>query len=395
MAGDSADTESVRAWPARHAAFVAGWSALALAAMSASCATTLYEGPPLSSSAGATVESVNTEIDEIDGKDVRAVRGEGRARYLLPPGPHLLEVSLPGARGAPATGSSSSLHACLLAVRGRLYRTVAREPASAGEPAIVEIQSSPGTHGAPAVLPQPTGCERERLFPEDDGLAPEETGEPGALPATSAPAQAERSVRHDVLRLWSRHRIQPRVGRRPFVDLSFAMTWAGGGDEVASARLSDGSTEGIDAGTGFLMSVNGMVTPVWLRDVVGFGAGGELGFKVWDITASNGQITLKRYPAMATLHTALRLDDDWFVFLAGGVEKDLGVELSGSGVASGIGGLAVSHVGAVGRLMFYGRLSDSVASMLGLIVSRVTYDAGAGAIDASSVGLTLALTLAL
>ena len=45
--------------------------------------------------------------------------------------------------------------------------------------------------------------------------------------------------------------------------------------------------------------------------------------------------------------------------------------------------------------MFYGRFSDAAASMLGLIVSRVTYDAGAGAIDASSVGLTLALALAL
>src|SRR3954451_15484542 len=103
-AGERAGAASSRAWPPGRAAFVAGRSTLALAAMSASCATTLYEGPPLSSAAAATVESVDTEIDEIDGKDVRALRGEGRARYLLPPGPHLLEVSVPGARGALATG---------------------------------------------------------------------------------------------------------------------------------------------------------------------------------------------------------------------------------------------------------------------------------------------------
>ena len=77
------------------------------------------------------------------------------------------------------------------------------------------------------------------------------------------------------------------------------------------------------------------------------------------------------------------------------MEKDLGVELSGSGIASGIGSKATSNVAPVGRGMFYLRYSERAASMLGVILSRVRYRGANGSVDAGSLGVTLALGLAL
>jgi hypothetical protein len=345
------------------AVLVTGVGALAQLA----CTTTLYEGPTISSSAAATIESVDhTTIKEIDGKDVTTVGGGGSVRYLVPPGPHILRV---GVQANP----SIDTELCLVGDRGRVYRTVT-PPSSI--PAIVEIKNG-DEEGRPVdAVNVSTDCVPERLFP-------------------SRPDTATGSVKEEVIQLWSAAEIAQHIRRRPFVDVSFAMTWAGGGDEVAWAQRTDGTRDSIYAGTGFLMSVNTMLTPLWLHDAIGFGVGGEIGFKVWDITADNGQITLKRYPALATAHTAIRMSDDWFLILAAGVEKDLGVELSGSGIASGIGSKATSNVAPVGRGMFYLRYSERAASMLGVILSRVRYRGANGSVDAGSLGVTLALGLAL
>ena len=82
----------------------------------------------------------------------------------------------------------------------------------------------------------------------------------------------------------------------------------------------------------------------------------------------------------------------WYVLLAGGVEKDLGISLSGSGSASGINGSATSRIGAIGRLGIYFAEMDSFATMGGLEYTKVTYDVRGGSVGADSAGFWTTVT---
>jgi len=356
----------------------------------AGCAmtTTMREGPAKAAAQLATLDSEDTIVDEIDGKNVLNVRADPNAKsvYLLPPGPHVVGVSLRKRPGALSVTifKSDYIRVCLLAEAGHHYTTAARVAQSTWELKILDR-----AHGE-----VPITCDRARIFP----VAPLSSDPPGSgetpapvAPPPSPPAEAP-SVGREIIRLWSKDDIA-RLKGRPFVDVVMSLGWAFGGDDVVRAQLSNGGSQSLAAGRGPFVRAGAMVTPLWLAaDRIGFGAGADVALKFDNISASNGDVSFTRYPASFTLHTLARISPIWYVLLAGGVEKDLGISLSGTGVASGLDGSPTSRIGEIGRLGIYWADTDAFAVMLGLEYTKLTYDAPGGSIRANSMGFSTTLT---
>src|SRR5215471_11735453 len=134
------------------------WPALCWLVVCSSCVTTLYEGPRKPASETALVESRDTVIDELDGKDVQKIRGESTV-YLLPPGPHVIGFRLlqvdTGLFTTRVASSSQYIRACLLAEAQHRYLTAGRIAGRAWTPEILD-------RGAGQL---PIDCDRARLFP--------------------------------------------------------------------------------------------------------------------------------------------------------------------------------------------------------------------------------------
>ena len=80
-----------------------------------------------------------------------------------------------------------------------------------------------------------------------------------------------------------------------------------------------------------MFAVTGGFTPLWLGPV-GLGLSGELGWKTDDISASNGKITIDRFPALATAHMLAHVDKNSYFVLLAGAQVDLGIMLGTKGV---------------------------------------------------------------
>ncbi len=323
---------------------------LALGLLS-SCATTLYEGRDLTPAEGAVIaESPGTLIDQLDGKDVKEIRGR-YAHYVVPPGPHLVDFGVKHI-GFWAASTSDGARVCVDAEPGHRYVTETAYVGNSFRAAIVDSS-------APVPNRVPISCDR-------DGVP----------------------TPYEIKKQWAAETIH-LAHTRPVLDFTLALGVAFGGDNIVTAQLSDGSTRTLSAGSGANFGVGAMVTPLWLGDLLGLGVGGEISLKYNSLTASNASIGFTRYPAIATLNAFVRTGQKWFLLAAGGIDKDLGISLSGDGDASAISGSASSHLGGVGRLGMYFRTSDGVATTFGVGYTRLRYEGPGGSADASSFGFWL------
>jgi hypothetical protein len=363
---------------------------LVIAGTGCALTTTMREGPARPAAELATVESTDTIIAEIDGKEIRDVGPDPNAKnvYLLPPGPHVLGCGL---RKKPHILShtiwrSDYVRVCLLAEAGHHYATAAEVGVSTWQPHVLD-----GRAGE-----VPLTCDRTRIFPSATPSSDERpTAAEPASPVTPPPPDPAEDVSAgpEIVRLWSKDEIAPEKGR-PIVDVIASVGWDFGGDEVARLQASNGGSQTLAAGKGPFFRVGAMVTPLWLAgDRVGIGAGADVAFKIDDVSASNAEVSFIRYPSSLTLHTLLRFRPFWYVLVAGGVNKDESIRLSGSGDASGIGGTALtSRIGGVGRLGAYWADTDAFALMAGLEYTRLAYDAPGASVRADSAGFWLTFT---
>lgn len=78
-----------------------------------------------------------------------------------------------------------------------------------------------------------------------------------------------------------------------------------GGDDLATATFTNGENSSLPAGSGMSLSLGAQWTPLWIGNAVGIGLGGSLGYKENSINASNGSVTLSRYPLVAALHAII------------------------------------------------------------------------------------------
>ena len=202
---------------------------------------------------------------------------------------------------------------------------------------------NPRSLDATAALPptEPAGMAEAPPKAEDGLLSPPAVGAEITALAQSLPARIPPAVTEPsrIPRI-SGHSIAARVG------------FTAGGDTIATARSSNGSERQVAGGGGGLVALEARVTPLWWRDTVGLGVGAELGWKGQEISASNGSISLSRFPFLATAHLVARVGERSYVQLTGGVEKDLAVSLTGTGDGS-VGGIEVEGAwGGTGSLAY-------------------------------------------
>jgi hypothetical protein len=167
-----------------------------------------------------------------------------------------------------------------------------------------------------------------------------------------------------------------------------------GGENVVRAQFSNGSSQTLAAGQGPFFRVGAMVTPLWLADDhVGLGAGADVAFKLDTVSVASDSVALIRYPSSFTLHTLISFNPVWYLLIAGGVEKDLGISVSRTGDVSSTGGASLtSRIGGVGRLGLYWADTDTFGIMSGFEYTKVSYDAPGRSVRADNAGFWTTLT---
>jgi len=361
-----------------------------------SCASTFYEGPrELLGTDAPRVESEGTIVDEIDGQDLRPLRLD-TARFVLPPGPHVIGFSLLESRviSTPDEKAPSHFRVCVATQPGHTYWTAAEpvtKTSGEPEPGVVSPRGTRRTTRAKSWLPvvferadrsapgggagrgrASLGCENERLF-----AAAGSGGE-----GVSAAPELERS--------WSGSAIT-RYDPLPLLDLilGFGVATGWGINRPSEVHASN---ELLSFGDGLFLSLGALVTPLWIGGRVGLGGGVEVGFK-YDAPAL-GSDTLTRYPASLTGHALFRVSRRGFVVVAGGASRDFAVNLTSyEAMQSGLA--LTSHVGELARVLFYYRIGDRSAFMLGLMRTFLTYSVGGMDVDAGSLGHFVGVSFAL
>ena len=177
----------------------------------------------------------------------------------------------------------------------------------------------------------------------------------------------------------------------PRGSVEFRLGYAFGGDTLARAVLSNGEDRTLDAGKGVVVAVEGAVTPLWVGDVVGLGARAQVGFRYGSISASNGTISLIRWPLLLGVHTLLRFTDVAYVRIGANIETHAGVSLSASG-DGGSGSVDLdSSLGVGGELSLFFRWGAHACYNFAIQYTNIRYSASGVSVDASNGAFTLGI----
>jgi len=147
-------------------------------------------------------------------------------------------------------------------------------------------------------------------------LAAEEARAEGKPPTLFAPAAQE----GDILSTFGLH-----------IGAGFSF----GGDELATATYSDGSTSTLYAGQAIYIGGGVTWTPLWLTDRIGLGLGYDVGYRIGTtFSNANGTIEMERVPMVLSLRSLFAIAGNYhFLFAAGGV-AEFGPHIYGTGVAN-------------------------------------------------------------
>jgi len=147
--------------------------------------------------------------------------------------------------------------------------------------------------------------------------------------------------------------VDQRPPRKPIWGLMFVTGFGGGGDDLVKVTLSDGTSQTLSAGDGIDVSLGLMLTPLWVGDALGLGVSGTLGYKGWSVGGSNGDISIARFPFTASVHVLPRVAHNWLLLARGGIDKELDVSVSCSGVITCTDPGAIAKLGWFGEAGFY------------------------------------------
>jgi hypothetical protein len=313
------------------------------------CATS----SPRPGAATAILGSRRTVVESIDEQ---YIRGDGanasKAQFEIPAGRHTVEVSLETdstAMQRPAD-SANTLTVCFNAIAGQSYLTRPIFEAARWRAEIVDASTGvPVSSGWTASAP---------------GL--EEKVRPASLPVPSRPLARDSNL--------------PGSGLTAGVGFFF------GGESLYKVTFIDAPDRNLNAGRGVLVTVGGLWTPLWIDDQFGFGAGASASWKYDSIEASNGSVSLTRFPLSATVHSLIRIDKLWFTLISGGLTKELGGEVSGRGFAAAANDTFTSTLGLVGEGAVYHAVGPAtLGAALRYSTSHVWFQESK--VDASSLGI--------
>jgi hypothetical protein len=329
--------------------------ALVPVALLGACAT----AQPVPDPTVATIGGKGAVVDTIDARNVHDETAG--ARFEIPPGPHTIEVSLPAEPSSPPKSEEVKvIPVCFSALAGHNYLTRPVFEQNRWRPEIVDEDS-----GA-IVLAKCVAPLDPDAPPATVGSPPVETGAaPISLPVTSRPASPTANL--------------------PGTGLDVGLGFFVGGSSLYDVMFTNAPDRSLSAGRGVLISVGGRWTPLWIEDRVGFGVGAALGWKYDAISASNGAVSLTRFPLDLGAHGLFRLNARWFALAGGGLTRELGGHVSGDGSLSADSDVD-SHWGLAAQAGLYYRV-ERVAIGGGLRYSHLRGRFQGNEIDASSVGI--------
>jgi hypothetical protein len=304
------------------------WGLIALLVVG--CATS----SPRPGAATAILGSSRTVIESIDEQNIREDGADAsKAQFEIPPGRHTIEVSMESDSTAlrlPAD-SAKTITVCFDAVAGRGYLTQPIFEAGRWRAEIVDAATGVGVSSGCAEVQETTTAAKAPATASSPSL--EEKIRPASLPVPSRPLA--------------------RDSQLPGSGLTAGVGFCFGGESLYTVSFLNAPDRNLNAGRGVLVAVGGLWTPLWIDDQFGFGAGGSAGWKYDSIEASNGAVSLTRFPLTATVHSLIRINKQWFTLLSGGLTKEVGGEVSGSGFADTASATFRSSLGLVGEGALY------------------------------------------
>jgi hypothetical protein len=180
-----------------------------------------------------------------------------------------------------------------------------------------------------------------------------------------------------------------RVVDHPGTGIGFGAGFALGGEKLATVTFSNGSTDDLRAGEGFIADLEGAVTPLWSGDSVGFGAGGAVGVKYRSIDAANGSISLLRFPVLAFVQMLAPTGERGSFLLRVGVQRDLATHFGVSASGTEGGADLSSSNGFVGEVGAWYQMNAGAAMVVTVRFTSIHYAVGGSNVDATSGGLVL------
>jgi hypothetical protein len=286
----------------------------------------------------AILGSRKTVVESIDERSLRDDGADAsQAQFEIPPGRHTLEVTL--ATDAAALRRSGegakAIRVCFDAVAGHSYVTQPLFEAGQWRPEIVDRSTGRAVASGCAEAPEP-----------------EPAPSAAQAPATAPPPNPELDKQHSVsLPVPSSPLV--RDSNLPGTGLVAGVGFFFGGESLYAVSFTNAPDRNLSAGRGVLVALGGLWTPLWLDDRFGFGVGVQAGWKYDSIEASNGSISLTRFPLSTTVHSLIRIDKRWFTLLSVGLTKEVAASVSGSGFAATASGDVTNSLGLLGEGALY------------------------------------------
>jgi hypothetical protein len=324
--------------------------------------------PPTTPAPTANITTSDLLIDIIDGRKMRAGVFDAPTRFVVAAGRHEIGVSRRVSRAARSEYGT----VCLEATAGHVYLVRPLVQAdNSWTTVIVDTTTNTPMATICATVPEPIVAV--------DGVAGDPSGAAGAdatvsaPPAPEAPPLIEERFRRD------------RAGRGLMLRTGVAV----GGEPLIIGHSDDGSEVSLDAGTGGIAAFGAVLTPLWVRRRVGFGAGLEIGVKQTELAAADIRASFVRFPLLVTMHVMARIAGSWYGRLGAGIERHFGGEIAGETAGGrfvgGVRGLTGS-VAELGLYRLFGRRGRGAVE-LSLRSSAVRYSVG----DGSSLGILFAV----
>jgi len=345
------------------------------------CTTLLYKGPTRSASEVAVITSIDTIVDKVDNVMVRDSMGTFAHLEVLP-GPHRLGISLNQVEFGGVMRSGGYIIICAELEAGHTYQTRPMIRGDRFAPVLVDMRTNkavdprcrrggakpqavlaaPSPHARPKIDPAPT----EPLLdvPSSGEVVAAAASESSPPPPPPAPATDSEEPLMDAAELYGespQHLPSDAVlaNRPPGSGISLFFGGGFGGEDFVKATSSNGDEETLSSGTGFILGVGVMLTPLWIAETVGFGVAADAGIKYDHLGADNGEASITRYPISLSAQMLANFSNggNHYLIVKGGVIRDFGVNYSISGFDM-IDANVSGTWGPIGAIGYYKRSTD-------------------------------------
>ena len=384
-----------------------------LAVSVGACTTTMYAGARRPSAEIAAISSGDgTTLASIDGTPVN---GGSTGSYEVLPGEHLVRIQGHDSEFlgfATRHYTSRLISLCFATNPGHRYQvscerkdgwyaevldSATLRPVALGCPKMAaelrqrreSLRAGRSAASAQGPADQPAPVESSPASASQSASGPDASASSAVSAEPAPPPRAAQTTTLASLMTDGQGAVLPQAPR-PGSGFHLAMGFAGGGDNLATAQFSNGTSSTLSAGGGVYLALGATVTPLWIGNTVGLGLGGDIGWKYDSLSAKNGSIDMSRFPLDLWGQTLIALSDGWYLHLLAGPHKESGVNLSGSGEVSGSADFD-SPWGWMAQGGVYATTSWHLAFAVGLRYTGVHYTFAGQTIDASNFGLDLTI----